>query len=163
MSTIQGIIIETCPFDSPYYDVSKYQMNTSDKYQIFSLEHGEHPNEKTIFFAFEQGSYCCEEYGIEVTIDGNLLKCPEGKDPETYMDERLNQTFQNAKFLSCDYSMLPEHNIKSNDDETSRGAVGLVFVTDKGTFTVCFWNVHNGYYPHNCVIDFENTMDIIKL
>lgn len=83
-------------------------------------------NKQTINFSIDNFASCCEKYDVVITNTCHV------------MDYFIGSRLKNIKWHHGNINKRPGV-IEANFDVT----------TDKGSFVICIFNDHNGYYPHS--------------
>lgn len=134
-----GEIIESIDVDTNWSFKDSYDYNNAMEGCVIKT------NKQTIKFGISSGQSCCETYGY-------------------FTSEDDIQSFVGAKILDITTTDLAlktteiyKETIGLSDDGKTHDVYdgGVLFInvlTDRGTFQLVTYNIHNGYYGHNAVL-----------
>ena len=89
--------------------------------------------EKNINCKISNSQQCCEKFGVST-----------------------NKDF--THFIGAEYFGIDIGNIEKDEDSYEMSKISLHIYTDKGVFTITFYNQHNGYYSHDVFISNEGNI-----
>ena len=92
-------------------------------------------------------------YDITIDIDDYQLCCEEIGTKTTF-----NDTFIGAEVTKVRWAFAKEAN-----DTIYDGSATIIVETNRGNFELTAWNNHNGYYPHNVRVSWENFHEEVTL
>ena len=93
-------------------------------------------------------------YDISIEIEDCHLCCEEFGTKTTY-----NDTFIGAEVTKVRWAWAKEENDSCEYDASAT----IIVETDRGNFELTAWNNHNGYYPHDVEVSWENFHEKVTL
>jgi hypothetical protein len=98
-------------------------------------------NDKYIKFKICNGQKCCERWKIWSKSDDNL------------------QEFIGAEIKNIQYTTIINDALNCIRSDYDVITLKLTIETNKGELILMMYNSHNGYYSHECIIDYNLTID----
>jgi hypothetical protein len=93
---------------------------------------------KNITCKIENSQYCCENWGIHTISNLN-------------------------EFIGAEYYSIDVVEKGKTDENENMMILDVIITTNRGNITLCFYNEHNGYYPHDVFIQSEDDTQRFKL
>ena len=103
-------------------------------------------NKQEIFFGISNDRLCCETYGIKILFN-------EQKIDNNNKDFNKDDLKYFIGFIINKIIILPDS--EYND---YYGDINIQLQTNNGNITICLYNEHNGYYPHDYKISYNNNL-----
>ena len=95
------------------------------------------------------------EYDITIEIDDYQLCCEKFGTKTTF-----NETFIGAEVNKVRWAWAKE---EAKYGDMYDGSATIIVETTRGNFDLTAWNNHNGYYPHDVRVSWENFQEEVKL
>lgn len=96
-----------------------------------------HTSTYDIIIDIDDYQLCCEEFGTKTTFD--------------------------ESFIGAEVTKVRWAFAKEVDDTGYDGSATIIVDTTIGNFELTAWNNHNGYYPHNARVSWENFYEEVTL
>jgi len=130
-------------FDEQY--ITDITYDDGDRYSgIVIVTDKQHMN-----FKISNYTSCCEDYGITVLINERERVINDSKDIDDFKDDLIGQ-----KVLCVKHYHDGVRDFRDAGDEANFE----IKTTDK-EIIISLWNEHNGYYPHDYVVNWNDYTD----
>lgn len=100
----------------------------------------------------ETGGKCCEQWGLGIK---GVRPMASGAAEQQFLADLVGKSFKGFRW-SLDRP--------NREDEKSQANVELILESDNNAgrevVTFTFWNIHNGFYPHNVVLMHDSRADV---
>lgn len=107
-------------------------------------------NEEEIVIGIEDYQNCCETYDCE-------LKYPDGYDKETCIGLEIIDFTDGSAHSKCSYIRYNEYEDNHKGDDYQSLTISIN--TTAGVISCKLYNEHNGYYPHDIYMEFNDFTD----
>lgn len=98
---------------------------------------------------------CCEDSDVKFgyPVDNNY--------PNNFMIVDDIQKFNDANLLSI--KMIDEEYVTDGYNDKEGSIMRFLIKTSAGDFHMCVYNIHNGYYSHEYIINYGNYSDTDRI
>lgn len=110
---------------------------------------------QTIKFLISTDQLCCEDSDVRFgyPVDNNY--------PNNFMSDDDIQNFKDTNLLSI--KMIDEEYVTDGYNDKEGSIMRFLIKTSTGDFHMCVYNIHNGYYSHEYIINYGSYSDTDRI